>query len=166
MEEKKKKKGFTLIELLAVIVILAIILVIAVPYVANVINKTKTKAYFASVSNLVDSIKPENVLENKDYCMYDYSFDEENKTDNIDNMYVLAHMEDGKIIYSVFATKEGQTTINVYDFNKLSIDNEKEWSEEPKEKSSASFYAYDLFNKTIQNEDGSLNQYQMCAFKN
>ena len=160
--KKNKKKGFTLIELLAVIVVLAVILLIAVPQVIKQIQKTKQKAFYTSVSNLVDNIKPENVIDQKDYCMYDYSQDTVNKTENIDEMYVLAHMEDNKIIYSVYAKKEGQPTINVYNFNKLDIDKPSSWEEGIGEKSSYTFYLTKLY-LDLTNDGTIINGYTKCG---
>ena len=122
---KKKRRGFTLIEILAVIVILGILLTFTIPNIIKQVKIAKEKAFFTSVSRQVENIKADNVINNSDYCMYDYQLDEKNE--NIDKMYVLVHMENNDLIYSVYATKEGQKTINTYDFSKLNINKSSDW---------------------------------------
>lgn len=63
----KKKKGFTLFELLGVIVILAIISAVTVPTVLTSMNRSKEKAFNASIKaiqkyidNQVENCKMEN----------------------------------------------------------------------------------------------------------
>lgn len=51
------KKGFTLIELLAVIVVLAIITLIAVPIIANVIDKAKKESAIDSAYGYIDAVE-------------------------------------------------------------------------------------------------------------
>ena len=68
----KNKKAFTLVEILTVIIILAILLIIAVPSINNYVEKSKQKTFFASVSNIVNSIKTEKLLQDSDFCMYNY----------------------------------------------------------------------------------------------
>lgn len=53
----KEQKGFTLIELLAVIVILGIIAAIAVPAIANVINKSETKSQAQEAVQIINAAK-------------------------------------------------------------------------------------------------------------
>jgi len=60
------KRGFTLIELLAVIVILAIISLIAIPIILNIIESTKKEAFKESVRNLVDAIKIDATISEKE----------------------------------------------------------------------------------------------------
>lgn len=50
-----KKKGFTLIELLAVIVILALVLAIAIPSINKYLNQSKTSAYNAQLSTIIEA---------------------------------------------------------------------------------------------------------------
>lgn len=166
LNKRKKHQGFTLIELLAVIVVLAIILIIAVPNIIKRIDEAREKAYFISVSNIIDSIKTENVLEEQDYCLYDYKRDTENQTENIDDLNILAHMEEGKIIYSVFAQKEGIQTINTYDFSKLNVDKKSEWFEQIGDKSSYTSYLIEvLHNYSIGNneEDTIIDKIEYCG---
>lgn len=132
MLKLKHKKAFTLIELLAVIAILGVLLLIAVPSAMEIINENKKKAFFTSVSNIVNSLKPTDTLEENSYCIYDYSKDKENQTSNIKSLFVLLHQEDGKNIYSVFAKYDDQNAgIDIYDFSTLNINNSKEWAKTP-----------------------------------
>ena len=135
---KKKRRGFTLIEILAVIVILGILLTFTIPNIIKQVKIAKEKAFFTSVSRQVENIKADNVINNSDYCMYDYQLDEKNE--NIDKMYVLVHMENNDLIYSVYATKEVQKTINTYDFSKLNINKSSDWEEDIGENKSYTFY--------------------------
>ena len=168
-EVNKKKKGFTLIELLAVIVVLAIILIIAVPNVIKQVEKSRERAFYTSVRNLTDNLKPINVLENKDYCMYDYSYDKENQTELIEKMYILAHMEENKMVYSVYAKSNKGKIIDTYDISKLNDNKPETWQEEIKENSSYSYYLAKLYIDTFNtNEDANNNvtlaNYKMCIF--
>lgn len=159
---EKKKRGFTLIELLAVIVILAVILLIAVPSVLGYIESARKKAFYTSVSNLVDNIKPENVLEEKDYCIYDYSKDEENKTELIDNMFIIAHKDESnnKIVYSVLAeNKKNNIIVNTYDFSKLNSDDES-WD---KKDNYNNTYYYQLAKLWNSHLNGTLESYVPCG---
>lgn len=127
----KNKKAFTLVEILTVIIILAILLIIAVPSINNYVEKSKQKTFFASVSNIVNSIKTEKLLQDSDFCMYNYLDDNKNKTDIINSMYVIAHKENDKIIYSVYAKrKEDTIDIDVYDFNTLTMNSVDNWIQE------------------------------------
>ena len=168
-EVNKKKKGFTLIELLAVIIVLAIILIIAVPNVIKQVEKSRERAFYTSVRNLTDNLKPINVLENKDYCMYDYSYDKENQTELIEKMYILAHMEENKMVYSVYAKSNKGKIIDTYDISKLNDNKPETWQEEIKENSSYSYYLAKLYIDTFNtNEDANNNvtlaNYKMCIF--
>ena len=167
-EVNKKKKGFTLIELLAVIVVLAIILLIAVPNVIKQVEKSRERAFYTSVHNLTESLKPINVLENKDYCMYNYSLDKQNQTELIEKMYVLAHMEDNKMVYSVYARSNKGKIIDTYDISKLNDNKPEEWEEEKKENSSYSFYALALHLKYYTGENFTSNDitdFKICEFE-
>lgn len=159
---KKKRRGFTLIEILAVIVILGILLTFAIPNVIKQVKIAKEKAFFTSVSRQVENIKADNVINNSDYCMYDYQLDEKNE--NIDKMYVLVHMENNDLIYSVYATKEGQKTINTYDFSKLNINKSSDWEEDIGENKSYTFYMTKLY-LSLFNENGEINQFTKCGTK-
>lgn len=159
---KKKRRGFTLIEILAVIVILGILLTFAIPNVIKQVKIAKEKAFFTSVSRQVENIKADNVINNSDYCMYDYQLGEKN--DNIDKMYVLVHMENNDLIYSVYATKEGQKTINTYDFSKLNINKSSDWEEDIGENKSYTFYMTKLY-LSLFNENGEINQFTKCGTK-
>ena len=167
-EVNKKKKGFTLLELIAVIVVLAIILLIAVPSVIKQVEKTRERAFYTSVHNLTDNLKPINVLENKDYCMYDYSKNKKNQTELIEKMYILAHMEENKMVYSVYAKSNKGKVIDVYDISKLNDDKPETWQEEIKENSSYSYYLAKLyintFNTDESNNKETLANYKMCIF--
>ncbi len=142
----KNRKGFTLIEILATIVILGILLIIAVPSASNIIKNSKKKTFFVSVSNIVNAIKPENVINENDYCMYNYRDDKENQNGNIESMFVLVHKEDNNLYYSVFATMgdEDDTTIDTYDFSKLDQSDFKSWDESKNGKNSYSSYVLTL----------------------
>lgn len=159
---KKKHRGFTLIEILAVIVILGILLTFTIPNVIKQVKIAKEKAFFTSVSRQVENIKADNVINNSDYCMYDYQLDEKNE--NIDKMYVLVHMENNDLIYSVYATKEGQKTINTYDFSKLNINKSSDWEEDIGENKSYTFYMTRLY-LSLFDENGKINQFTKCGTK-
>lgn len=159
---KKKHRGFTLIEILAVIVILGILLTFTIPNVIKQVKIAKEKAFFTSVSRQVENIKADNVINNSDYCMYDYQLDEKNE--NIDKMYVLVHMENNDLIYSVYATKEGQKTINTYDFSKLNINKSSDWEEDIGENKSYTFYMTKLY-LSLFDENGKINQFTKCGTK-
>ena len=159
---KKKRRGFTLIEILAVIVILGILLTFTIPNIIKQVKIAKEKAFFTSVSRQVENIKAENVINNSDYCMYDYQLDEKNE--NIDKMYVLVHMENNDLIYSVYATKEGQKTINTYDFSKLNINKSSDWEEDIGENKSYTFYMTKLY-LSLFDENGKINQFTECGTK-
>lgn len=159
---KKKRRGFTLIEILAVIVILGILLTFTIPNIIKQVKIAKEKAFFTSVSRQVENIKADNVINNSDYCMYDYQLDEKNE--NIDKMYVLVHMENNDLIYSVYATKEGQKTINTYDFSKLNINKSSDWEEDIGENKSYTFYMTKLY-LSLFDEDGKINQFTKCGTK-
>lgn len=160
---RKNKKGFTLMELLAVIVLLAVFLLIAVPTVSNQIEKSKKKAFFTSVSNIVNAIKPDKIINEKDFCIYNYQEDVENQVENIKSLAVLAHKdsETQKVVYSVYASMDGkEDTINIYDFNKLKIDNMEEWVAEQTTPESYTYYASSLF--VDQNKQEELFSYTVC----
>lgn len=159
---KKKRRGFTLIEILAVIVILGILLTFTIPNIIKQVKIAKEKAFFTSVSRQVENIKADNVINNSDYCMYDYQLDEKNE--NIDKMYVLVHMENNDLIYSVYATKEGQKTINTYDFSKLNINKSSDWEEDIGENKSYTFYMTKLY-LSLFDENGKINQFTKCGTK-
>lgn len=159
---KKKYRGFTLIEILAVIVILGILLTFAIPNIIKQVKIAKEKAFFTSVSRKIENIKADNVINNSDYCMYDYQLDEKNE--NIDRMYVLVHMENNDLIYSVYATKEGQKTINTYDFSKLNINKSSNWEEKIDENKSYTFYMTKLY-LSLFDGSGKINQFTKCGTK-
>ena len=166
-EVKKRKRGFTLIELLAVIVVLAIILIIAVPNVIKQVEKSRERAFYTSVRNLTDNLKPINVLENKDYCMYDYSYDKENQTELIEKMYILAHMEENKMVYSVYAKSNKGKIIDTYDISKLNDNKPEAWQEEIDENSSYSYYLAKLYIDTFsgrEDMDVTLKNFKICEF--
>ena len=164
VKEKRKNKqkylGFTLIELLAVIVILSILMLVAVPNVLKSIEKSRDVAFYTSVNNIVDSIKPLNITEGKDYCIFKYSDKENNseiKTELIKEMYVLAHLdENNKTVYSVFAVSNKDKSIIAGDFNKVSQDTDT-WN-----KNGASFYEY--IAELLIDED-ELNKQSICTLK-
>lgn len=158
------KKGFTLTELLAVIAILAVLLLIAIPTVSNYIEKGKKQAFFTSVSNIVNAIKPEQILNEKEMCIYDYSKDENNKVENIKSMYVLAHKDNNKTIYSVFASMDGNsTTIDIYDFSQLNSNNIREWVQHETSEDSYTYYATSLL--VDSNKQAELFSYKVCDLK-
>ena len=162
-KQKKRRRGFTLIEILAVIVILGILLSFTIPNIVKQVKLAKEKAFFTSVSRQVENIKADNVINNSDYCMYNYDDDNE-KNGNIDKMYVLVHMEDNDLIYSVYATKEGQKTINTYDFSKLNIDKSNEWEEEIDENRSYTYYMAKLYSNLF-NDASEFNKFTKCEVK-
>lgn len=145
MSKKNKKKAFTLVEVLVAIIILGIILIIAVPSINKYIDDSKNKAFFISVSNIVNAIKNSNVLYNNEYCIYSYKDDTNNQTDNINSMYVLVHKDGDKQIYSVFATRtKSERGIDVYDFSTLSISKSSDWAQNPMINKSYTWYATTL----------------------
>ena len=157
------KKGFTLVELLAVIVVLALLLFIAIPIVSKYIEKTKKQAFFANVSNIVNSIAPEQILNEKEMCIYDYSKDEKNKVENIKSMYILAHKDStkDKTIYSVFASMDGtSTTIDIYDFSTLNSNNISNWAQHETSNTSYTYYATSLL--VDSNKQSELFSYKVC----
>lgn len=164
--KKTNKKGFTLTELLAVIAILAILLLIAIPVVSNYIDKSKKQAFFVSVSNIVNAINPEQVLNEKEMCIYDYSKDENNQVEDIKSMYVLAHKnpENNKTIYSVFASMDGiSTTIDIYDFSTLNSNNMDNWVQHETSNTSYTYYATSLL--VDSNMQSELYKYKVCDLK-
>ncbi len=68
-----KKNGFTIVELIAVIVILGLIGIIIVPTVNTTIEKQRKKAFMASVSGLLATVKSES--QNSDFETKAYLFD-------------------------------------------------------------------------------------------
>lgn len=159
MNDKLKRKGFTLIELLSVIVILSILIVIAVPNIIKQVKVSKEKAFYISVSKMVENIKTDNIINNKDYCIYNY--EDENKENDFDKLYILVTKENNDLIYSVYASKNGIKTINIKDFSKI---NEKDTSNWDKYMSNDS--AYSTVSKLYSNinliED---NNYVVCDLK-
>ena len=158
---KPNKKGFTLIELLAVIVVLAIVLLIAVPTILYIQNKTRKQAFFTNVSNIVNTIKPNQLISEKDVCIYNYEKDENNKTKDIKTMYVLAHKDKdkAKAIYSVYALMDDdKTVIDIYDFSGLTNNNFDKWKVAYNEKGSYTYYAGSLIND-------SGNIYELLSYK-
>lgn len=159
MNDKLKRKGFTLIELLSVIVILSILIVIAVPNIIKQVKVSKEKAFYISVSKMVENIKTDNIINNNDYCMYNY--EDENKENDFDKLYILVTKENNDLIYSVYASKNGIKTINIKDFSKI---NEKDTSNWDKYMSNDS--AYSSVSKLYSNinliED---NNYVVCDLK-
>ena len=166
----QNKKGFTLIEVMAIIIVLAIILIITVQNVTKQVGASSEKSFYISVRNLTDNIKPINLLENNDYCMYNYSTDDKNQTELIEKMYVLAHLEDNKMVYSVYARSNEGKIIDTYDISRLNDMEPEKWEEEKKENSSYSFYALSLYLNyyTGNAEDISSNvieNFKVCEFK-
>lgn len=159
MNDKLKRKGFTLIELLSVIVILSILIVIVVPNIIKQVKVSKEKAFYISVSKMVENIKTDNIINNNDYCMYNY--EDKNKENDFDKLYILVTKENNDLIYSVYASKNGIKTINVKDFSKI---NEKDTSNWDKDMSNDS--AYSSVSKLYRNinliED---NNYVVCDLK-
>lgn len=159
MNDKLKRKGFTLIELLSVIVILSILIVIVVPNIIKQVKVSKEKAFYISVSKMVENIKTDNIINNNDYCMYNY--EDKNKENDFDKLYILVTKENNDLIYSVYASKNGIKTINVKDFSKI---NEKDTSNWDKDMSNDS--AYSSVSKLYSNinliED---NNYVVCDLK-
>lgn len=159
MNDNIKRKGFTLIELLSVIVILSILIVIAVPNIIKQVKVSKEKAFYISVSKIVENIKTDNIINNNDYCMYNY--EDKNKENDFDKLYILVTKENNDLIYSVYASKNGIKTINVKDFSKI---NEKDTSNWDKDMSNNS--AYSSVSKLYSNinliED---NNYVVCDLK-
>lgn len=155
------KKGFTLIELLAVIVVIAIVLLIAVPTTLYFQNKAKKQAFFTNVSNIVNTIKPNQLITEKDICIYNYEKDENNKTKDIKSMYVLAHKDNDKPVYSVYALmNDDKTIIDIYDFSKLTSNNFNDWRVKYNIKGSYTFYAASLINE--QDKLNELLSYKIC----
>lgn len=159
MNDNIKRKGFTLIELLSVIVILSLLIVIAVPNIIKQVKVSKEKAFYISVSKIVENIKTDNIINNNDYCMYNY--EDENKENDFDKLYILVTKENNDLIYSVYASKNGIKTINIKDFSKI---NEKDTSNWDKYMSNDS--AYSSVSKLYSNinliED---NNYVVCDLK-
>lgn len=154
MAKNKKNKAFTLVELLVTIIILGIILVIAIPSINKYIENSKNKAFFISVSNIVNAIKNSNALDNNEYCIYSYKDDTNNQTENINSMYVLVHKDGDKQIYSVFATRtKSKSGIDVYDFSTLSISKSGDWVQNAKTKNSYTWYATSLLTN-FKNDGG------------
>lgn len=159
-KQKKRRRGFTLIEILAVIVILGILLSFAISNVVKQVKLAKEKAFFTSVSRQVENIKADNVINNSDYCMYNYDDDTE-KNDNIDNMFVIVYMEDNDLKYSVYATKENLKTINIKDFGKINANDSSKW-----DKGFNSDSAYAKASDLFQNLDEiSSKNYVVCGVK-
>lgn len=171
MLKKINTFAFTLVELLAVIVVLGIIMLIAVPSFNNYTNNARKKAFFTSVSNIVNKIKPENLLEENDFCMYNYSKDTENKNPEINSMYVLVHKENNNLIYSVFAkNKEDTIDIDIYDFNTLNMNNRDEWVYSGNDSNKIGSYSqYALKLLQVDNSgDNNLNElknFKVCGVK-
>lgn len=159
MNDKLKRKGFTLIELLSVIVILSILIVIAVPNIIKQVKVSKEKAFYISVSKMVENIKTDNIINNNDYCMYNY--EDENKENDFDKLYILVTKENNDLIYSVYASKNGIKTINIKDFSKI---NEKDTSNWDKYMSNDSAYSSvsKLYSDINLIED---NNYVVCDLK-
>ena len=61
------KKGFTLIELIAVIIIIGVVALISTPIVTNVIDKSKEKAYEASIKNIEEAAYKYSIYNNLGY---------------------------------------------------------------------------------------------------
>lgn len=159
-KQKKRRRGFTLIEILAVIVILGILLSFTIPNIIKQVKLAKEKAFFTSVSRQVENIKADNVINNSDYCMYNYDDDTE-KNDNIDNMFVIVYMEDNDLKYSVYATKENLKTINIKDFGKINANDSSKW-----DKGFNSDSAYAKASDLFQNLDEiSSKNYVVCGVK-
>lgn len=160
------KRGFTLTELLVVIAILAVVLLIAVPTASNYINNSKKKAFFVSVSNIVNAIKPEQILNQTDTCIYNYSTDKENQNENIKTLYVLAHKDSelDKVVYSVFASMDGvSTAIDIYDFSSLNTNNVEQWVQKETTNKSYTYYATSLLVESSKQEE--LFSYKNCELK-
>lgn len=158
---KPNKKGFTLIELLAVIVVLAIVLLIAVPTILYIQNKNRKQVFFTNVSNIVNTIKPNQLISEKDVCIYNYEKDENNKTKDIKTMYVLAHKDKDKAIYSVYALMaDDKTVIDIYDFSELTNNNFDKWKVKYYEKGSYTYYAGSLINDS--DKINELLSYKVC----
>lgn len=60
----KEKKGFTLVELLAVLTLLSLVGLISVPIVANVVEKSKVKAFKQTLNGIIDAAKIHNAEAN------------------------------------------------------------------------------------------------------
>lgn len=166
--KEKNKKAFTLVELLAVIVILGILLTLAIPYVQKFVEKSEKKSFYTSVSNIVNKIKLDNLIEEKDYCMYNYKDDKDNQTKIINSMFVLAHKENGNIVYSVYAkNKQESVDIDAYDFKETNIDKPNEWVK--KYENSYSKLILELANPNMDDNGGKsildLEKYQICELK-
>lgn len=173
--KKINTHAFTLVELLATIVILGIIMLIAVPAFNSYTSSAKKKVFFTSVSNIVNSIKPESLIDGTEFCMYNYSKDSQNKIPEINSMYVLLHRENNNLIYSVYAkSKEDTIDINIYDFNTLNMGNSEEWVYRGKKMGSYSQYILKLLqpNNSEQDNSGSnlnnlnnLMNFKVCDLK-
>ena len=81
------KRGFTLVELLAVIIVLGIIVGIAVPGITKIMEKSKIKAFEASVKGYIKAADMDNSdrggLKNY-YSIADGIVTEEKTNENID----------------------------------------------------------------------------------
>ena len=156
----KNNKGFTLIELLAVVTILGILMIIGIPSVNRIIEDSRTKAFYASVYNVVSELKLSNIENNKSNCIYDYQISE-GQNSNIGRLNIWAHQKDGKIIYSVLAYKKGneeetKADINIYDFSNTNT-NRSTWVGEGENSYSEPFIAsYISYLESINNPDNNV----------
>lgn len=159
---KNNKKGFTLIELLAVIIILGILLTIALVATKSYIIKVKRTSFYTSVSNIIDTIKPENIIEEKDFCMYSYVKNKSDETELIDDMYIIVHKKYDKLIYSVLAqNRDEHFIIDIYDFSNTKSDDVDTWLSNEFEQT----YDYQLGVLADLQAKGEATEYKVCGVK-
>ena len=163
-----KNKGFSLPELLAVIIILSILLAVVVFSVDKYIQKGEKTAFFTSVNNIVNNINSINIIEESDFCMYNYEKNTKNENKLIESMYVLVHKENDKLIYSVYAkSKDKKYIIDAYDFSKLDADNDDLWQEKIENGKSYTYFASKLSGVFDTSEDSkfqNLKNYKICEY--
>lgn len=166
----KNKSGFTLIEILAVIIILGVLLGVGVLAYNKIIIKGKISSFYDSVVNIKNSIQTNQILSENDYCVYDYS-KEENQSKLIKELYILVHKdkETDETIYSVYAKYNGlisgkELIIDAYDFSKIKENNHNEWNACRDGLSDNEYCedSYTLYSLELINSYDELLDYKLC----